>query len=304
VPTAMVGSSDGSVLLIAEKNQGPGGNGQVFLMNESDNTIFVAPVTVEMNPQDMAITSDDSTVYVMNQGSNTLSVINTTTLTVNPTHIVVGNNPSKLIYDPKLLRLYVINKGDNSVTIINADPNATAANGATVLFNSVITTVALGANANPVDLATSPDGTRFYVANQGTPSDPSTQNIAVYNTLNNTFVTNINVNANTSPLYGQHVTPINLVVSPDSSKILVSVQDLNYTTQAIGGVTALPAPGGVFYTDGSGLLTINTSNNQVAANLGAPFTSPACANNLAFTDPNNSSNTLVCTRMHPIAVLQ
>jgi hypothetical protein len=161
----------------------------------------------------------------------------------------------------------------------------------------LIKTVALPVGANPVDLVASPDGSHFYVANKGT------QNVSVFTTLNNTLVTNIDIttNSNTANYMtvqtSNAVYPVSLTVSTDSSKLAVAVVDANYMPTA----AIVPAVNG--QPDGDAALTIDTGTNLVIATLGAPYTFAGCGSPFVMTDPTTHNQT-VCTRMHPIIVLQ
>ena len=61
-------------------------------------------------------------IYVTNPGSNTVSVIDTKTNTVNAT-IPVGNGPTGVAYDSDDGRVYVANSGSNSVAVIDTRTN-------------------------------------------------------------------------------------------------------------------------------------------------------------------------------------
>jgi YVTN family beta-propeller protein len=58
-------------------------------------------------------------MYVANSADNTVSVINTTTNTVDPTLITVGIEPFDISYSPDNHKMYVTNGGDDTVSVIN-----------------------------------------------------------------------------------------------------------------------------------------------------------------------------------------
>jgi YVTN family beta-propeller protein len=58
-------------------------------------------------------------MYVTNGGDDTVSVINTTTNTVDPTQITVGSAPYGIAYDLVSDRMYVANSLDETVSVIN-----------------------------------------------------------------------------------------------------------------------------------------------------------------------------------------
>ena len=62
----------------------------------------------------------------MNQGSNNVSVINTSTNLVTAT-IAVGNNPGGVSVCPDGSKVYVVNQGSNNVSVINTSTNLVTA---------------------------------------------------------------------------------------------------------------------------------------------------------------------------------
>ena len=93
----------------------------------------IATIGVGDGPSFLAITPDGSRVYVTNQNSHTVSVINTATNTVVGLPITVGDDPSDIAISPDGTRVYVVNKGDSTVSIIDSDP-------ASGTYNTVIAT--------------------------------------------------------------------------------------------------------------------------------------------------------------------
>src|SRR5205823_6634266 len=74
------------------------------------------------HPIGIAFDPNNGNMYVTNQGSNTVSVIDSTTNTVIAT-IPVGTTPFAIAFDPKNDDMYVVNNGntndrDNSVSVI------------------------------------------------------------------------------------------------------------------------------------------------------------------------------------------
>ena len=90
--------------------------------------------------------------YVTALGSNTVSMIETSTDTVVAT-VSVGGGPLGIGVSPDGNRAYVANAYDNSVSVIDG------------LSQSVIATVPVG--LEPLGVAVSPDGTKVYVASTG-----------------------------------------------------------------------------------------------------------------------------------------
>ncbi len=94
----------------------------------------------------------EQTVYVTNQNSNNVSVIDTATNTVTAT-VDVGRQPWGVAVSPDGKKVYVANYGSSTVSIIDAATNTVSA------------TVPVG--LNPVGVAVTPDGTKVYVTNYG-----------------------------------------------------------------------------------------------------------------------------------------
>ena len=120
-------------------------------------------------------------MYVANQYSNSVSVINTTTNTVTAT-IPVGAGPYGLGTTPDGSMLYVTNNGGNadSVSVINTATNTVVA---TVIVRS-----------NPYNANVSADGSKVYVTNEFGNA------VSVISTATNTVINTIFVGSNPSAL--------------------------------------------------------------------------------------------------------
>jgi YVTN family beta-propeller protein len=142
------------------------GNQKAFVLDDSDNVVRVVDLnsnatagnqpTVGNNPVWAALSADGTQVYVVNQGSNTLSVINIASQTVVAT-VPTGTGPAFVTVDRILNRVYVSNRSDNTVSIYDAAQTPM----------SLLRTVNVG--NSPQAIAVLRDGTRAYVANTGSP---------------------------------------------------------------------------------------------------------------------------------------
>jgi YVTN family beta-propeller protein len=97
-------------------------------------------------------TTQGSTVYVANYGTNSVSALNAATDVVSLTG-GVGTNPVALAETPNALNLYVVNQGDNTVTDLSP------------IDLSTIATIPVG--ATPVWAVSRVDSQRVYVLTQG-----------------------------------------------------------------------------------------------------------------------------------------
>jgi len=200
--------------------------------------------------------------YIANFGSNTVSVINTTTDAVVAT-VPVGNSPMGVAVSPDGGIAYVANSNSSTVSVINASTN------------NVIATIPVG--LNPDNLVVSYDGNFLYVINS------SSSNISVISTATNAVLASIPVNPN----------PFGIAVSPDGSRLYVTygsdgtvVSVISTATQAlvsnvpvnkfVFGVAVSPDGREVYvtnYVDGT-VQVINAATNMITATIsigGAPY---------------------------------
>ena len=103
------------------------------------------------SPSGVALVGD--LAYVANQGTNTVTVINTKTGAVVGNPIVVGTAPTGVLANADGTRVYVTNRTSGTVSVIRTSDNA------------VIGSVKVG--TSPESMALNITGTRLYVANYG-----------------------------------------------------------------------------------------------------------------------------------------
>ena len=143
--------------------------------------------------------------YVTNSGSNTISVIDTSTRTVVGT-IVVGVAPAGIAVTPDGAFLYVANSGNDTVSVVD-----TAASG-------VVATIPVG--VAPAAIAISADGSKVYVANSGSDS------VSVVSTASNTVVATVSMGSLTfDPIYpvGPAGIPYShMAVTADGARVYVT----------------------------------------------------------------------------------
>jgi YVTN family beta-propeller protein len=244
--------------------------GYVALLGETNVSVFsvatnVVVATVPMPtgfiPVWVTVTPDGSSVYATG-GGNTVAVINTTTNTVSSTFTVpvpAGQTStsclSNPLFNPTGTLVYVLQQ-PSCLT------NPATANGLVNVLSvpSHNPVAAIPVGVNPFGSVLSPDGTRLYVANNGSKTVPS-NSVSVIDTTNNTVITTVAV--------GQ--SPSALALTPDGTLV--------YTTDSGGNTLSI----------------IQTATNTVTSTI--PFTGPfgilfaspppgSAATTLTFTPPN------------------
>ncbi|MCO1602776.1 YncE family protein [Desulfosporosinus nitroreducens] len=171
----------------------------------------------------------------------------------------------------ELLFAYVTNLGNDSVTVINT------------ATNTILTTISLPDDSFPKGVAITPDGSRAYVTNRGTPDS-----VTVINTATNTIVTTIPLPDGSDPA--------GIAITPDGSRAYVtnsgtpdSVTVINTATNTI--LTTIPLPDGsnpegiAITPDGSRayvtnfgndtVTVINTATNTILTTIILPAGNPA-----------------------------
>ena len=91
------------------------------VIDTDPSTLEIDPIAVGSLPTDIAYDPINQDIYVTNQGSGSVSVIDTTTNTEIET-ITVGDTPIGIDYDPINHRMYVTNSMDGTVSVINLCP--------------------------------------------------------------------------------------------------------------------------------------------------------------------------------------
>jgi len=99
------------------------GNGDVYVVNQDSNSVsvisgttVVGTVTVGANPWAVGYDSGNGDIYVVNNGANSVSVISGTTVVGT---VTVGSNPYAVGYDSGNGEVYVVNQDSNSVSVIS-----------------------------------------------------------------------------------------------------------------------------------------------------------------------------------------
>jgi YVTN family beta-propeller protein len=207
-------------------------------------TLDVRSVNTGTNPNAAATNPVTNKIYVVNQGSAGVTVINGATGTT--TTVAVGASPIAVAVNPATNRIYVANNGSSNVTVIDGATNAT-------------TTVPAGVNPNAI--AVNPVTNRIYVTNQGS------NTVTVIDGATNGVITTFN------SLPG---TPVAIAVNPVTNRIYVANNGSNNVTVIDGAtndttfVAVGAAPQGVAVNPVTNRIYVaNASSNDVTVIDGA-----------------------------------
>jgi YVTN family beta-propeller protein len=200
----------------------------------------IAQISAGSRPEYVEHFDDNNRIYVCNSGSDTVTVINGSSLTVEAT-IQVEISPVAIAISG--LRLYVSNEGSNSVSVIEGDPGNPK-------FNTVIKTIPLPGAVGPIGIEDNEITHKVYVANAGS------NNVSVIDTDTNSFVKNIVLpGAETSAW---------LVVDDDTNHVYVLNEESNNISVIHGesdSVVATIPVGDV--TDWPESMTINETTHRI-----------------------------------------
>jgi YVTN family beta-propeller protein len=153
-------------------------------------------IPVGSEPVAIALLPDGSKAYVVNKGSNNVSVISTTTFTEKK--IPVDTMPTAIVVTPNGQRVYVTNSAGKSLAII--DP----------LDDSVeIKTLAV-TRTSPTQLVVSPDSKTLYVFGEG-----------------DSFVEVVNVETSKIGAVQTGLNPVSIAFSPDGREAYVANKGAN-----------------------------------------------------------------------------
>ena len=225
------------------------GNISSFTAANTGNTPITATITA--NPI--------SEAYIANDGSNSVTVINTANNTILTT-ISVGSAPNSIAASPDGSRVYVANEGQ-TVSVINTSTH------------KVIATIPVG--AYPTGIVVSPDGNRVYVVNN------NSADVSVINTTTNTVISTISIGGGIfgiaiSPdgktLYVTNEVQNNLVVISTATNTITATitEDLGSDSEGV----AVSPDGKLVYVasnTSSLLLVINAANNQIISKIPIGF---------------------------------
>src|SRR5215467_1813156 len=211
--------------------------------NSSRNGIITSGIRVDSYPVGIAVNPNTDKIYVANEFSNTVSIIDESTDKIQAT-IKVGSFPYGIDVNPLNNRVYVANRGSNTVSVIDGSTNLKMAD------------VRVG--KSPIDVAVNPSSSLVYVTNieSGTVSVID----GITNTVSSTIKVGsipyaIAVNPATNITYVTDIGDGSISILQNSKKDLNSRSSTNNnaasTLEKIDGIIIAPAG-----------IAINTSTNK------------------------------------------
>lgn len=197
---SLMQTADSAHVLVVDR-----ANDQIIVINPFTATIENS-INVGTNPVLVVQSPDRTKGYVLNQGSNDITVIDMTTLTAVPGTISTGGTgPISIDVDARLNRLWVVNGTSHNVTVFDASQTPIA---------PLKTGIPAGAGAKKITVI--PDGSVAFVANTGTNTvtrisglNFSTMDIPVSTTAGAT-VTSVASSRDGSRAYATVVEPTNM----------------------------------------------------------------------------------------------
>lgn len=251
-------------------------------------------VTVGSAPLDVAYAPNGLKAYVLNNGSDSVSVIDTATNTVTAT-ITVGTGPAGIAVAPNGSIAVVANYASQNVSIIDLSDN------------TVKQTIAIASSA-PKSVVFSPNSDKVYISSQ-----TSTEKVYV---INNPSITSTSISSTISLATGTG-SPTWMAMDPNgavlyvahNSQVISFVNTSDYSSVDVtyAGTTALTGlavstSGGELYaadrTASGQVLVINTSTKALSATI-TGFVSPQ-----ALTIRPGSSELYVANRVSSSATMR
>ena len=169
-------------------------------------------IPVGDGPIDIAINNNTNTLYVLNQNSNNITVLDSFTYSTITT-IPIGTNPSGITFNKLTNKIYVSNTGNNSVSVIDTTSN------------TVIKTIVLPAASGPKGIVVNPDTNRIFVGNSN--SGTITVIDGITDTINTTISKPTNVTINSIDKLVLDSQNSRIYIYEKSSSILAYVDDLS-----------------------------------------------------------------------------
>lgn len=150
-PVFFTQTFDGARLIVLDNSLN-----EAWIVNVN-TTLIEAKLPVGSNPAWALVSPDNSTAYVLNKGSNDITVLDIPNGTVKTASVATnGNSPSFMTMDVKRTRIYVANQGSDSVSVFDISHLTPV---------TLHAPVNVGSGSSPRAIAVIPDGSAVFVAN-------------------------------------------------------------------------------------------------------------------------------------------
>jgi YVTN family beta-propeller protein len=253
--------------------------------NANDFTVMQA-IPVGTAPRGVAIDRQRHLAVVTNSGSNTVSVINLSSLSISGT-LNVGNSPQGVALSSVAGRAVVANTNDDTVSIIDLNNIAVSSR------VSVAPAAGGTATSKPIGIAVHPGTGQVVVA------DSNATQLSFFNISNPATPTTLGVDVGPNAVAIDYTQNIAAVSEGGSGEVVIV--DLG-TQQILSRVTGFQLPTGVIYDPDSATFLVTSS---LANNFGSISANPATQTytvtfnrigiNPTSIDYNYRSSTLVTT---------
>ena len=214
-PVAIAELPNGQNLYVASQGNSTT-PGSVTSINTIDKTVNGnAPLTTYgwVSPVWTVARSDSARVYVLDSGSGTVAVIDTSSDAV-VNSVSVGAGANFMLYDSARNRLYVTNPVTSKVTFLDASTDT-------------LTPVTVNV-ANPVSVAALPDGSRVYIASASVSGGTVASRVTVVNAGDGSLRTTIPLTS-VPQICAQTRFELVVVAAADSSRVYVGDCDAGNT---------------------------------------------------------------------------
>jgi YVTN family beta-propeller protein len=244
-------------------------NTSSYLSNYDNNNVINSGIKVDSYPVGVAVNPTTNKIYVANEFSNTVSIVDGSTDKIEAT-VQVGSFPYSIDVNPLNNRVYVTNRGSDSVSVIDGSTNLK------------ITDVSVG--KSPVGIAVNPSLSLAYVTNieSGTVSVID----GITNTISSTIKVGnipygIAVNPTTNRTYITNIGDGTISVI-DNSAIISNNNSSNDNSNKIAR-TSFGKNGGIVAPTG---IAINTSTNRA-------YVTDYASNTVFVIDLNTNINNVI-----------
>jgi YVTN family beta-propeller protein len=204
-PVALAETPNSQKLYVANHGSN-GAGGSVTSINPIDRSVN-PPISnaTWVSPVSIAARSDSNRAYVLDEGNGLVSAIDTASDTV-VNSVSVGVGANFMLYDSTRNRLYIANPVNNTVTYLEASTDALPA----VVLNV----------ANPVSVATLPDGSRAYISSALVSGGNVTSRVTVINAADGSVRTTIPLTT-VQQVCASTPSELSMAASADSTRVYV-----------------------------------------------------------------------------------